>query len=54
MQRARPLQVRLSCVGCRAPIADETASRALCAHCKTREADVYQARNSGCCWLLHI
>ena len=35
--------MRLSCVGCRAPILDDCASRALCAHCRAREADVFQS-----------
>lgn len=40
-------RVRLSCVGCRSPIADEGASRALCEHCISREADVYQRALAG-------
>lgn len=35
-------KVRLSCVGCRAAMADDGPSRALCAHCLAKEVDIYQ------------
>jgi len=35
-------KVRLSCVGCRAPMDADGPSRALCGHCLAKEGDVYR------------
>ena len=35
-------KVRLSCVGCRASITDEKASRSLCTHCLSKEPEHLQ------------